>query len=123
MPVRPLCVHGVTLALRKPNVDCWIGITDKTGRRVVRLAGRLTAEQVPDLLAACVDAGSLELDLTDLVSADVVGIDALQRLPDKGVRLVGTPRYIQLKLDSRAAGPIGARRPQTRHSRPPHGML
>ena len=42
----------------------------------------------------------MELDLTELVSADAAGIDALQRIRDKGAQLVGVPGYIQLKLDS-----------------------
>jgi hypothetical protein len=34
------------------------------------------------------------------VSADVAGIEALQRLRGKGATLVGAPGYLQLKLDS-----------------------
>ena len=55
---------------------------------------------------------ALELDLTDLVSADAAGIEALQRIRAQGATLVGAPGYIQLKLDSAA----GAARPRpTRH--------
>ena len=81
-------------------MDCWIGVVDQGGRRVVRLAGRLTAMQGPELLEACAYAGPLELDLNDLVSTDVAGIDVLQRLRRRGAALVGAPGYIQLKLDS-----------------------
>ena len=87
-------------------MDCWIGVVTEVDRRVVRLAGRLSGAQVPELLAACA-AHPLELDLTDLVSADAAGIDALQRVRSKGATLVGTPGYIQLKLDSVAGGPRG----------------
>jgi hypothetical protein len=81
-------------------VDCWIGVVTEADRRVVRLAGRLSIAQVPEFLTACGEGGSVELDLTDLVSADAAGIEALQRVRRKGATLVGTPGYIQLKLDS-----------------------
>jgi hypothetical protein len=82
-------------------VDCWIGVTEESNQRVVRLAGRLTVAQVPDLMTACADAGDLQIDLTDLVSADMFGIEALQNLRDRGATLVGVNGYIQVKLDSR----------------------
>jgi hypothetical protein len=85
-------------------VDCWIGVITEVDRRVVRLAGRLSAAQVPELLTACAESGAVELDLTDLVSADGAGITALQRLRAQGAALVGTAGYIQLKLDSPSGG-------------------
>jgi hypothetical protein len=84
-------------------VDCWIGVTREIDRLVVRLAGRLSVAQVPELLGVCKSAGALELDLSSLMSADVPGIEALQRLRAAGANLVGAPGYIQLKLDSPAA--------------------
>ncbi len=75
-------------------VECWIGVVQETDRRVVRLAGRLSVAQVPELLGACADVLPLELDLTDLVSADMAGIEALQRLRDQGATLVGAPGYL-----------------------------
>jgi len=95
-------------------VDCWIGVVTDVDRRVVRLAGRLSAAQVPELLSACGGGGPLELDLTDLVSADVTGVEALQRVRAKGATLVGTPGYIQLKLDSVPAPPRTADPPHRR---------
>ena len=86
------------------DVDCWIGVVQEPDRRLVRLAGRLSVAQVPELLETCAESLPIELDLTDLVSADAAGIDALQRLRSKGARLVGAPGYLQMKLDSRAAG-------------------
>jgi hypothetical protein len=83
-------------------VDCWIGISREQDRRVVRLAGRLTVSQVPELLGACADDGPIEIDLVELVSADAAGIEALQRLRRSGAGLVGAPGYIQLKIDSSA---------------------
>ena len=84
----------------------------ETGRRIVRLAGRLAFAQVPELLRSCDGAASLEIDLTDLVSADVAGIDALQRLRARGATLSNAPGYIQLKLDAKPIGPVIVRPPR-----------
>ena len=35
------------------SVGCWIQVSQEADLRVVRIAGRLTSAQVPDLLAAC----------------------------------------------------------------------
>lgn len=85
-------------------------MTQEPDRLLVRLAGRLDEAHVPDLLRACADAvGSVHIDLSELVSADPVGIDALHRVRATGVRLIGVPAYIELKLDAaaseRAPGP------------------
>jgi hypothetical protein len=85
-------------------VDCWIGVVQEADRRVVRLAGRLGFAQVPDLLRACAGADTLQLDLTELISADMAGIDALQRVRARGAKLTGVPVYIQLKLDASPGG-------------------
>ena len=53
-----------------------------------------------ELLGVCADVFPLELDLTDLVSADMAGIEAIQRLRHKGAILIGAPGYLQLKIDS-----------------------
>ena len=84
-------------------MECWIGVTTEGDRRVVHVAGRLSVAQVPELLTACAESPNLELNLTDLVSADLPGIEALQRVRTKGATLVGTPGYIRLKIDSRIA--------------------
>ena len=81
-------------------VDCWIGVEQDGDRTVVRLAGALGAAQVPDLLLACSPCGPLQLDLTDLISIDAAGVEALQRVRARGAILTGAPGYIQLKLDS-----------------------
>jgi len=86
-------------------VDCWIGIVQETGRRVIRLAGRLSVAQVPELFGECAKGGLVELDLSDLVSADAAGIEALQRVRATGATLVGLPVYLQMKLDSASAAP------------------
>jgi hypothetical protein len=85
-------------------VECRIGVVQEAGRRLIGLAGRLSIAQVPELLSACEGAESLHLDLQYLVSADVSGIEALQRLRDRGAVLEGAPGYLQMKLDSPAPG-------------------
>jgi hypothetical protein len=79
-------------------VECWIGIVKEGNRRIVRLAGRLSVAQVPDLFIACAGQSGIELDLTELLSADAAGIEALQRMRRGGATLSGTPGYIQLQL-------------------------
>jgi hypothetical protein len=70
---------------------------------MIRVAGRLSVAHVAELLTACAGNESLEIDLSDLVSADLAGIEALQRVRSKGATLVGTPGYIRLKIDSTAS--------------------
>ena len=83
-------------------MECWIGVVTEVERRIVRVAGRLSVVHVPELLLACAEAKSLEIDLTDLVSADVAGIEALKRVQAKGAALVGIPGYIQMRLEARS---------------------
>lgn len=60
------------------------------------LAGRLDAAQVHELRSACARArGRLRIDLSDLLSADDVGLDALRRLRTEGAELVGVARYLR----------------------------
>jgi len=77
-------------------------IVDQTDHRLIRLAGRLADAQVPELLAAHAGAGVVTLDLSELVSVDSVGLEALERLRREGAELREVPAYIQLKLDSLA---------------------
>jgi len=79
-------------------VECWIGIVKDGDRRIVRLAGRLSAAQVPELFIAVAGQKGIEVDLTDLLSADAAGIEALQRMRRGGATLSGIPGYIQLQL-------------------------
>ena len=89
-------------------MDCWIGVVEEANGRLVRLAGRLSVAQVPELLEACADSEPLQVDLSELVSVDVTGIEALQRLRDQGAMLIGAPGYLQLKLDSHTGTAAGA---------------
>ena len=65
----------------------------------VHLAGRLGEAQVCELRRVCAEAaGRLRLDLTELVSLDVVGVDVLRRLRDDGAAIVGVAEYLKQKL-------------------------
>lgn len=87
-------------------MDCWIEILDEGSVRTIRVAGRIQQVHVPDLLDACANApGRVQLDLTDVISADVVALGAFGRVRDAGAELTGVPMYLQHKLDSLAAGP------------------
>ena len=82
-----------------PNVHCRIDIERVAGDVVVRLAGRLSEAEVPELLRACGSKQPTILQLDELVSTDAVGIDALMRIERGGWRLVGLPQYVRLKMD------------------------
>ena len=90
------------------TVACRIEVRDENNVRTVSVAGRLADAHVPDLLIACGEvSGALRMDLTDVLSADAIAIEALRRIRDGGAELVGVPKYIQLKLDSLAPRPRG----------------
>lgn len=70
------------------------------GQCVVRVVGRLTQDQVPDLLKLCAesDESVVTVDLTDLVSADTVGLQALGRIRAAGTRLTNVSRHLESEL-------------------------
>jgi anti-anti-sigma regulatory factor len=77
-------------------VECRIQIVPEADRCTIHLAGHLNAAQVAELRRVCdAAAGRVRLDLTDLLSADAVGLDALRRLRQRGAELVGTARYLR----------------------------
>ena len=78
---------GAALAKTWCTVDCWIGVVVEDDRLVIRLEGRLSVAQVPELLKTWADTEPAELDLAELLSADVGGIEALRRC-DAGTALV-----------------------------------
>jgi hypothetical protein len=55
---------------------------------------------VPELMQVCAATGAVSLDLTELVSTDTAGLEALSRVRDQGTTITGAPTYIQLRLDS-----------------------
>src|SRR5262245_9102893 len=89
--------------------------TERSPRRTtVRIAGRLEAGDLPELLRAFEgQARPLELDLSELRSADADGLELLRRQRESGADLVGVSPYVHLLL-----GDPGERR-KTRSSRRP----
>ena len=87
-------------------MDCRIQILQQNGVRTVAIAGQLADAHIPDLLVACGELSpALRLDLTDMVSADPIAVEALRRIRDGGAQLIGVAGYIQLKLDSLRSKP------------------
>ena len=64
---------------------------------ILRLEGRLRAEEVPELEKSA-EAGVRALDLQDLVSADEEGLAALRRLRDRGVEIRNSSHYLAMRL-------------------------
>ena len=65
----------------------------------VYLAGHLKAAQVHELYSICAaGSGRIRIDLSDLLSADPVGFDALCRLRRTGAQLVGVAHYLRRRL-------------------------
>lgn len=67
---------------------------------MVHLAGHLSEAQVPELLASCAQDKGPIVELDELVSADAVGLDALQRIEHQGAQLVGLLEYLRFELDA-----------------------
>jgi hypothetical protein len=83
------------------SVECLMEIVDGADHRLIRLAGRLTAAQVPELLHAHAEAALVvHLHLGELVSVDAAGLDVLRRLRRGGTTFLEVPAYIQLKIDA-----------------------
>jgi anti-anti-sigma regulatory factor len=77
-------------------MECRIQVVQGPDGCTVYLAGRFNAAQVPELRGICAAAtGHVKIDLTDLLSADAVGIDALRRLHSMGAELTGVARYLR----------------------------
>ena len=64
---------------------------------VLRLEGRLRAEELPELEQS-VAAGARVLDLAGLVAADEAGVAALRRLRGGGIEIRNASHYIALLL-------------------------
>lgn len=80
-------------------MECRIQMDARPDACTVSLAGHLRAEQVPELCRVCATVGSpVRIDLTDLLSADAVGIDALRRLGHGGAEFVGVAQYLRRLL-------------------------
>ena len=72
---------------------------DETIRRI-RVAGRLTGEEVGELESVIGDdPSSACLDLEELRSADEAGLAALRRLRAEGVEMRGVPPHLAWRID------------------------
>jgi hypothetical protein len=76
-----------------------VGAIDDAGPRTVALHGRLDVESLAAFagIAAGLPPGA-RCDLTELKSADDVGVVVLSQLRDRGVELVGASPYLELLL-------------------------
>lgn len=82
-------------------MDCLIEVDSDGDVQIVRVAGRLTEAQVPDLLAvSTVATGFVWIDLVHLVSVDSIALEALRRVRASGAAVINAPPFIQLMLDS-----------------------
>ena len=89
-------------------MDCRIQVLDDETIRIVSVAGRLGDAHIADLMVACGNiSAALRVDLTDVVSADAIAVEALRRIRNGGAQVVGAPKYIELKLDSLPSLPRG----------------
>ncbi len=81
-----------------------IRVSTEVGETVttIRIEGRLTSDDVPDVRAACESANPpVRLEVSGLRSADGAAIRALQSLSEAGVELHGASPYInQLLLEA-----------------------
>jgi len=64
---------------------------------ILRLVGRLRAEEVPVLERSAED-GVRALDLADLLSADEEGLAAIRRLRDRGIEIRNPSHYLAMLL-------------------------
>lgn len=68
----------------------------------LKLDGRLTAEEVPELARLCAGfTGRMVLDLSDLHFADRQGVSALRELQAQGATLTNASPYLRLLLNGR----------------------
>jgi len=82
--------------------------TTSDSATIIQVDGRLAEGSVADLERECQSAeGTLYLDLTNLLSADVDGIKAIKRLVENEARLVGESPYVRLHLYPTTTWPQG----------------
>ena len=76
-----------------------ISATAQVTRTVVKVDGRLHAEDVQELTRVFgAVQGSTELDLSELTSADRTGVAVLRELVSRGTNVRGASPYIELLL-------------------------
>lgn len=86
----PAC--WASILLRVGGVTLRITVEETGLRRIVRVEGRLTLEQIPELEGALGDdLNNTEIQLENLRSADPAGLAALRRLRAAGAALCAVP--------------------------------
>jgi anti-anti-sigma regulatory factor len=82
-----------------------IGCAQESGLTVVRIDGELTDAGIGELREVCEAIGeSPVLDLTDLVTADEAGLEALLGMMRDGATLRGGSPYLNLLIERRCSG-------------------
>jgi len=82
------------------SVEVRIDVTSEGPQTVVFIAGRLAGDPIVQLREVCDPiAGAFALDLSDLLSADDAGINAIRTLGEKGAVVRGASPFIQMLLD------------------------
>ena len=82
------------------RVEVRIDVTSEGPQTVVFIAGRLAGDPIVQLREVCDPiAGAFALDLSDLLSADDAGINAIRTLGEKGAVVRGASPFIQMLLD------------------------
>lgn len=82
------------------SVAVRIDITSEGPQTVVSIAGRLAGDAIVQLREVCDPIeGAFALDLSNLLSADDAGIDAIRTLGEKGAVVRGASPFIQMLLD------------------------
>ena len=77
-----------------------VGVLDDAGARTVALHGRLDVESLAAFAGVAAGlAPGARCDLTELRSADDVGVVVLAHLRERGVALVGASPYLELLLE------------------------
>jgi hypothetical protein len=77
-----------------------VGVIDDAGRPTVALHGRLDVESLAAFAAIAAGlAPGARCDLTELKSADDVGVVVLAHLRERGVELIGVSPYLELLLE------------------------
>ena len=83
-----------------------ITIDQESGVQIVRLAGWLESADITELERVVGEtSGSLRLDLTELRSADQVGVRLLRAFQTRGVPLVGASAFVRLLVGVDASRP------------------
>ena len=77
-----------------------VGVVDDAGPRTVALYGRLDVESLAAFAGIAAGlAPGMRCDLTELKSADDVGVVVLAHLLSRGVELVGLSPYLEMCLE------------------------